>query len=253
MLSIVPSWQAWCVVAIFAAAPLTALILLWISAPYGRHGRTGWGPTFPGRLGWVCMELPAVVLFAAVFFTGNQWSQPAVLLLFAAWMFHYVHRTFIFPFRLTSTKPIPVLVAAIAFCFQSANAYANAAWIGELGNYQGWLSDPRLWLGLSLFAVGEAINLQADTVLIHLRAPGETGYKIPYGGAYRWVTNANYLGELIAWLGFAVACWSWAGLAFFVYTAANLVPRAATHHAWYLETFGEDYPSERRRLVPYLW
>lgn len=247
------TWHARCVWAILIAAPVTVAALVLISAPYGRHVRDGWGPTIPGRLGWMLMESPAVVWFAAVYLSGAHRGELAPLLLFTAWMLHYVHRTFIFPLRLASTRPMPVLVAALAFTFQLANAYGNAAWLGEIGDYSGATARLSFWLGLALFVAGEAINLHADTVLIHLRAPGEEGYKIPQGGAYRYVTSANYLGELIAWGGFALAAGSLAGLAFFLYTAANLVPRAATHHAWYLETFGEDYPAERRRLIPFVW
>ncbi|TNE85351.1 MAG: DUF1295 domain-containing protein [Deltaproteobacteria bacterium] len=248
-----PVWQQYAVWAILALTPITVLALVFISAPYGRHGRAGWGPTLPGRLGWVLMESPAVLLFGAVYASGAHAGEPATLLLVAAWLFHYIHRTFIFPFRLASTKPMPALVALLAFVFQLLNSYGNAAWLGELGDYSGWLADPRLWVGLALFVAGEVVNLHADTVLIGLRKPGETGYKIPEGGAYRYVTNANYFGELVAWTGFAIASWSLAGLAFALYTAANLVPRAATNHQWYLDKFGEAYPPERRRLIPYLW
>ena len=38
-----------------------------------------------------------------------------------------------------------------------------------------------------------------------------------------------------------------AGLTFAVWTAANLVPRARAHHAWYRRTF-EDYPANRKAL-----
>ena len=43
-----------------------------------------------------------------------------------------------------------------------------------------------------------------------------------------------------------------AGLAFAVYTFANLAPRAIDHHTWYRQRFS-DYPPERRALIPYLW
>ena len=51
----------------------------------------------------------------------------------------------------------------------------------------------------------------------------------------------NYLGEIVEWTGWALATWSLAGLAFAVYTAANLAPRAVANHDWYLSTF-DDYP-----------
>ena len=85
--------------------------------------------------------------------------------------------------------------------------------------------------------------------MVRLRAPGESGYKIPRGGLYRWVSCPNYFGELLEWLGWALATWSTAGLAFAVYTAANLVPRALAHHRWYQERF-DDYPAERKAVVP---
>jgi hypothetical protein len=56
---------------------------------------------------------------------------------------------------------------------------------------------------------------------------------------------------MIEWAGFALATWSLSGLAFALWTAANLVPRAISHHRWYREKF-PDYPAERRALIPYL-
>ena len=46
-----------------------------------------------------------------------------------------------------------------------------------------------------------------------------------------------------------MATWSLAGLAFFTYTAANLVPRALVHHQWYQERFA-DYPAGRKAVIP---
>ena len=72
------------------------------------------------------------------------------------------------------------------------------------------------------------------------------------GGAFELVSCPNYLGEILEWCGWALATWSWPGLAFALYTIANLAPRAVTHHRWYRETF-PDYPPKRRALVPYLF
>ena len=103
-----------------------------------------------------------------------------------------------------------------------------------------------------LFVAGCAINRQSDFTLRRLRENGEAGYSIPYGGFYRWVSSPNYFGEIIQWFGWALATWSLAGLMFAVWTAANLAPRALSHHRWYRESF-VDYPPERKALLPRLW
>src|SRR5206468_7644761 len=108
-----------------------------------------------------------------------------------------------------------------------------------------WLTSAPFVAGVAIFVAGFTINQHSDHVLRTLRAPGERGYKIPVGGLYRFVSAPNYLGELLEWCGWALAAWSPAGVAFVVWTAANLVPRAWANHKWYRETFA-DYPPSRR-------
>ncbi|MXZ72004.1 MAG: hypothetical protein F4Z04_10970 [Acidobacteria bacterium] len=79
--------------------------------------------------------------------------------------------------------------------------------------------------------------------------PGRVGGDGASGGAFRYVSCPNYLGELLEWFGWALATWSLGGLAFFTYTAANLVPRALSHHRWYRERFA-DYPAGRKAVIP---
>jgi len=54
---------------------------------------------------------------------------------------------------------------------------------------------------------------------------------------------------MIEWTGWAIATFSLPGLVFALWTAANLVPRALKHHAWYRATFA-DYPSARKAIIP---
>ncbi|MEM9461958.1 MAG: 3-oxo-5-alpha-steroid 4-dehydrogenase [Myxococcota bacterium] len=234
-------------------AAVTAVALIFIRAPYGRHYRKGWGPTVPNWLGWVLMESPSVVIFAGVFAMGEHRAGLVPLLLLALWQGHYVHRTFVFPLRLRSRhRPMPLLIVGSGFVFNALNAYINARWISHLGEYDpSWVLDPRFLLGVSVFAAGYAINKRADQILLSLRKPGETGYKIPRGWLYELVSCPNYLGEIIEWVGWALATWSLPGLAFALYTAANVGPRAMANHRWYRETF-VDYPPGRRALVPFL-
>lgn len=242
-------WVAWGIV---ATGALTFVTLFFISAPYGRHGRSGWGPTMPTRWAWVIMESPAVLAFAAIFFMGQHRFAVAPLVLLAMWQLHYVNRTFVFPFKLqVDGKTTPVAVAAMAIVFNLFNAYVNARQISHLGSYGvAWLYDPRFLLGLSLFLVGRHVNVEADRRLIALREEGE-GYQIPRGWLYRHISCPNYFGEIVEWTGWAVATWSLAGVSFAVFTIANLAPRAIAHHRWYHEKFA-DYPPERKALIPFV-
>lgn len=114
-----------------------------------------------------------------------------------------------------------------------------------------WMWDPRFIIGSILFITGVAINWQSDNLLIRLRKPGETGYKIPHGGFFRWVSFPNYFGEIIEWTGFAILTWSLPGLSFLLWSCANLIPRAISNHKWYLNQF-PDYPKERKAVFPFL-
>ena len=237
----------------FALAVPTFLSLVFIPAPYGRYSRGGWGWSLPARWGWILMESPAPVFFAVVYFRGPHALAPAPLALFALWQLHYLYRAFLFPLRMREgARRMPVAIAGMAVAFNLLNAFVNARYVSALGSYPpAWLADPRFLGGALVFLGGFALNVASDRTLRRLRAPGETSYRIPRGGAFEWVSCPNYLGEMVEWAGWAVASWSLAGLAFAVYTAANLAPRAFAHHAWYRRQFA-DYPARRRALIPFV-
>ena len=49
---------------------------------------------------------------------------------------------------------------------------------------------------------------------------------------FTYVSGANFFGEIVEWSGFALACWSLPSLAFAVFTALNIGPRAIQHHRY---------------------
>lgn len=233
---------------------VTFVALFFVVAPYGRHTRGGWGATLPSRVGWIVMEAPASLGFAAVYFAGARRFDVVPLVLLALWQLHYFNRAFVYPFRRRGgDKPMPAAVVAMGVAFNLVNAYLNARFISAFGRYDvAWLTSPRFLAGVALFVAGFAINQHADEVLRRLRSDGDGGYKIPRGGLYRFVSAPNYLGEIVEWTGFALAAWSPAAAAFAVWTVANLAPRARANHRWYRQRFA-DYPTERRALVPFLF
>ena len=235
-----------------AVAVAVGAALLLVSAPYGRHARRGWGPSLPAPLGWLLMEAPSPLLFGGLVLGGGGPRDAATWILLALWEAHYLHRAFVWPLRLRGQRrPMPVTVMAMGMAFNAVNAWLNGAWLGGLGpGYPGaWLHDPRFLIGVVLFVAGYAVNQHSDRILLGLRPRGATGYAVPREGLFRWVSCPNYLGEITEWVGYALAAWSLPALAFALWTAANLVPRALSHHRWYQRTF-PDYPAERRAVLP---
>lgn len=243
---------AWLVLLQLALAVVTFVVLSFVDAPYGRHGRRGWGPTVPARVGWLVMEIPASVLFFAFYLLGEHRLGAVPLVFLGLWQLHYVQRAFVYPFLLRGGARMPLVVAALGLGFNVLNSWINARWVSQLGDYDAsWLLDPRFLIGAALFLAGYTLNLHSDRVLRGLRSGGATGYRIPHGGGFRYVSSPNYLGEIVEWAGWALATWSLAGLAFALYTVANLAPRAMANHRWYRESF-DDYPAGRKALVPYI-
>jgi protein-S-isoprenylcysteine O-methyltransferase Ste14 len=145
-------------------------------------------------------------------------------------------------------------VIGFGFIFNGINGYLNGRYLAEFssGYASDWVTDPRFIIGVLLFCAGYAINYHSDGILRSLRKPGETGHKIPRAGLFKYITSANYFGEIVEWCGWAIATWSLPGLAFAVWTTANLVPRARVHHRWYKRKF-EDYPRSRRIIIPFVY
>ncbi len=236
----------------FALALVVFGLLQFLSAPYGRHLRAGWGPTLPSSLGWVLMELPAVVVPLSCWWLSDRRAEVVPLVLLSMWLAHYLHRTFVYPLRMRmGGKRMPLVIAGLAVLTNCGIDWLNFYWIFfRAPSWEvAWLTSPAFAVGSILFWGGFVLNRHSDAVLRGLRAPGETGYRIPHGGAWRWVSAPNYLGEILQWTGWAIATWSLPGLAFALWSASNLVPRALENHRWYRRTFA-DYPPERKALVP---
>ncbi len=223
-------------------------ILLKIKAPYGRHSHTRFGFCLPYRLGWILMEAPALISFLFFYFQTAPSKISYVFL--ALWSLHYVYRSFIYPYK-ASGKPISWLIVLSSFLFNSINGYLNGFYLAQFDYPIHWLYDPRFISGVLFFFAGAYINFQSDQILIHLKKRSHH-YQIPYGGLFRYISSPNYLGEIIEWMGFALMMWSLPALAFFLWTIANLVPRAIHHHRWYQNRF-IDYPKNRKILFPFLW
>lgn len=140
-------------------------------------------------------------------------------------------RTLVFPVLIRGGKPTLLFTFVLAFLFCTFNGYLQSRYLSQFAVYaEDWVTHPCFLTGFALWLVGMVINIHSDHILRNLRKPGETGYKIPRGGLFEYVTAANYFGELVEWCGFALASWSLQGVVFALFTLSALFTRAKQHH-----------------------
>lgn len=256
----------WLCIALFLqfTCAVVALCCGGVNAPYGRYaeseeGKSGLMAAFSafkvnGTLAWFLQEVPTLIAAAWGWSTADPEAQASLgnRALLLAFVVHYVNRTLIHPFCQRGGKPTPLPVLLMAMLFCTMNGYVQCRSLTKYVKTEFWSS--LTIIGLLLWALGMLLNLQADHILRNLRAPGETGYKIPQGGLFRFVSGANFAAEILEWSGFAVATgFSIGGVMFIFATACNIGPRAVAHHKWYLEKFGDEYPKERKALIPFIY
>lgn len=229
-----------------------------ISAGYGMMYNSKWGPTLNNRLGWVLMEAPSFICMLLLWLLSPRAADPAPAVMASLFLLHYFQRSFIFPLLIRGNSRMPLAIILMGIIFNVVNCYMIGGWIFYVAPDSmyptSWLYSPLFILGTIIFFAGMAINLRADYIIRHLRKPGDTRHYIPRGGMYRYVTSANYFGEITEWAGFAILTWSLGGLAFLIWTFANLAPRAKTLHRRYISEFGDDYKSlNRKYIIPFIY
>lgn len=230
------------------------LYLLRKEAPYGRYSSEQWGPMISNKIGWFLMEATVLVsFFTWIPVKTFNWQRPAGVMIFL-FLLHYLHRSFVYPFMIrTKGKKMPVVIMLSAMLFNTVNGSLLGIWFAAFGHYpDDWYSHPAFIVGVLLFLSGMFINWKADYELIQLRKKTETGYKIPRGRLFKYISSPNLAGEIMEWGGYALLTWSLPALAFFIWTCANLVPRALANHRWYRQQFPQ-YPANRKALLPFIW
>ena len=243
---------------VMAVTALAVLIALqFFEAGYGYLFDRRYGPPLPNKIGWVVMEAPVFIMMCILWASSDRQWDTAPLALFLIFQSHYLQRSFIFPLLMRGKSKMPLGIVLMGMLFNTLNALMQGGWIFYVSPenyYDDWFSKPFIYIGAAIFVFGMAVNLQSDHIIRHLRKPGDTRHYIPRGGMFRYVSSANYFGELMEWIGFAIASWSWSGLVFAWWTFANLAPRAASLRRRYEQEFGEEFKQlKRKRIIPFIY
>jgi len=203
----------------------------------------------------------------------DEWTHYANVILFSLFVIHYVNRCIVYPLRMSkgSTR-VNLSVLSSAFLFCTINGFLQAQNYCQFQTYSNhYHRKIHFRLGVIIWLIGFGINLQSDSILRNLRKkkpksddndtlsssttatakPITPKYKIPHGGFFQYVSCANFFGEILEWLGYAIASSCFAAWAFWCFVCANLIPRGIAHHEWYLNTF-EAYPKDRYAVIPFV-
>ena len=243
------------VMAVIALVVFVALYF--VEAGYGYLFNPKFGLPVSNRAGWVMMESPVFIAMTVLWLVSDRTWQAAPLVLFLLFQTHYFQRSFIFPLLLRGRSKMPLGIVLMGMTFNTLNALMQGGWIFFVAPddyYADWFSKPYIYIGTAVFLFGMAVNLHSDYIIRHLRKSGDTRHYIPRGGMFRYVSSANYFGEFMEWVGFAIASWSWAGAVFAWWTFANLAPRSASLYRRYESEFGEEFTKlKRKRIIPFIY
>ena len=234
------------------------ICLYFITAGYGQFRTKRWGYSIDNRVAWFLMEAPVFFVMLIIWCrAGFPFHLPELILL-GLFLVHYFQRSFVFPSLMKGHSRMPLSIMMIGILFNVINGIMQGGglfWFPIPAYAQGasYLLRWNTIVGIIVFLFGMIVNWHSDYVIRHLRQPGDTRHYLPQAGFYRYVTSANYFGELVEWIGFAIAAANPAAWVFALWTGANLIPRAHAIHRKYHEEFGDEAVGTRRRIIPLVY
>lgn len=239
-------------------AVVVFVALYFIDAGYGRFYNKKWGAPINNRVGWILMEAPVFVMMLVLWLISDRVADIPRVVFLIFFQIHYFQRSFIFPLRLRGKSSMALSVVAMGVVFNLLNAVMQGGWIFHVSPVDyytiEWLWSPQFIIGTIIFFAGMIINQHSDSIIRNLRKNGNGAHYLPTEGMFKYVTSANYFGELMEWIGFAILTWSWAGVVFVVWTFANLAPRAAKIHERYKQEFPEEMRGRKvKRIIPFIY
>lgn len=233
------------------------IALYFIDAGYGMLFSKKWGTTLPNKIGWFVMESVVFFVMFALWLFSPRKLELTPFIFFLFFELHYAQRSFIYPLLMKGNSRMPVGIMLMAIVFNTLNGYIQGKWIFYLSPETlytlKWLETPQFIVGTTIFFIGMFINIHSDHIIRNLRKPGDTNHYLPQKGLYKYVTSANYFGEIVEWTGFAILTWSGSGAVFAWWTFANLVPRANSIYHTYEKMFGKEQIGKRKRIFPFIY
>ena len=239
------------------------IALQFVTAPYGMTHNNRWGVSINSKWGWFWMEIPVFLTMGVLYYLSLHYGiKPFNWVTFAIFIFfevHYFQRSILFPAMMRGQSKMPISLIITGFTFNVMNAVMQGGWLFYFspdGYYPiEWFWSPQFIIGSIIFLGGMIINLQSDKIIRSLRTERtDNNYYLPDRWLFKHINSANYFGELLEWIGFAILSWSISGFVFVLWSFANIVPRAKAVYERYSQFFGEEFTSKKRwKIFPYIY
>ncbi|VEU23499.1 DEKNAAC104624 [Brettanomyces naardenensis] len=226
------------------------------------------GPQIGWRTVYFIEYLGPVVIQSLIYFlyydpTYNTFAQKAAYIMT---LLHYLKREyeslFIHVFSV-DTMPVNFLFRNCGHYWifngllMAFSLYAPQNKVYE--GYQRWIfhvedrSISELEFFFLLWLVFELSNLYCHWQLRQLRSDGSRKHRIPHGFFFDLVSFPNYFFESLGWLVFAVLVNNWSAYLFFIIGTGTMMSWAGQKHKKYREEFGDQYPKNRKAMIPYIF
>lgn len=242
---------------------LVFVVLQFVTPAYGMTFNNRWGVSVRSNLGWFIMESPVFFTMLVLYFISLYYNiRPfniVTCVMFIFFEFHYFQRSFIFPLLMKGQSKMPISIIIIGFIFNTFNAIMQGGWLFYFSAVDAypisWFWSPQFIIGTLIFIFGMVVNIYADRIIRGLRKDDmDNNYYLPQGWPFTRISSANYFGEILEWLGFAILTWSISGLVFLLWTCANIIPRSKEVYSRYTQFFGEEFTSLKRyKIFPWIY
>lgn len=234
------------------------ITLQFVTPAYGMTFNNRWGISVRSNLGWFIMEAPVffamLFLYFISFLCNIKPFNIVTFVMFFFFEFHYFQRSFIFPLLMKGQSKMPISIIISGVIFNTFNAIMQGGWLFYLcpsKQYEiSWFWSWQFIVGTLIFLLGMVINIYSDRVIRDLRTDiTDNNYYLPKGWTFNKVSSANYLGETLEWMGFAILTWSVAGGVFLLWTCANIIPRSKAVYERYTQFFGKEFTDLKRYKI----
>lgn len=208
-------------------------------------------PTVISGLDFVCSSSRSV--------NTNPSSIILVLILMTLQVFRRLFECVFINQRSSSTMNITHYIVGFAHYFCAGSGYVCEApgFVSGSGSSSTFTMSSipiSSWIFSLIFTVAWCYQLETHKIFAQLKISNPNNHSMPEGSLFNYVSCPHYMCEIIIYtclmliLGpehrTGVMVWAWVTI--------NQVIAATMSHKWYLTKF-EDYPKNRKAIIPFVW